>query len=70
MGKLKPNRKSVCSQQSIERIAMIITENWNETWEIVQERDRTAKAIKRQNSRDLLQKCSDASIDKYTEGSL
>jgi hypothetical protein len=70
MGKLNPNRKLFCSQQNIDRIAMIITENWDETWEIVQERDRTVKAIKRQNLRDLLQKCSNASIDKYTEGSL
>jgi predicted oxidoreductase (fatty acid repression mutant protein) len=67
MGKLKPNRKTVCSQQSIDRIVMIINENWDEIWEIVQERDRNIKAIKRQNLRDLFQKCSNAPIDKYTD---
>jgi hypothetical protein len=41
MGKLKPDRKRACSQKSIDRIAMIIQENWDEIWAIVQQRART-----------------------------
>ena len=58
MGKLKPDRKPACSQKSIDRIAMILAENWDETWEIVQQRDRNIKAIHRQNLKDLFQRCS------------
>jgi hypothetical protein len=56
MGKLKPDRKSASSPQSIQRIAMIITENWDETWRIVQQRDLSTKAINRQNLRALFQR--------------
>jgi hypothetical protein len=59
MGKLKPNRKSGSSSQSIDHIAMIINENWDEIWSIVQQREQTAKEISRQNMRRILRKCSE-----------
>ncbi len=59
MDKLKPNRKSVSSPQSIDRINIIISESWDEIWSIVQQRDRAIQATYRQNLRSLFQKCSD-----------
>jgi|GEM_PF-2863575 len=59
MDQLKPNRKSVSSPQSIDRINIIISESWDEIWGIVQQRDRAIQAIYRQKLRSLLQKCSD-----------
>jgi hypothetical protein len=41
MGKLKSDRKRACSQKSIDRVALIIQENWDEIWGIVQQRART-----------------------------
>jgi hypothetical protein len=41
MDKLKPNRKPTSSPESLDRIAMIISDNWAETWEIVQQRSQT-----------------------------
>ena len=60
MGKLKPNRKLVCSQQSIDKIGMIIRENWDEIWHIVQQRDKMAKEVSRQNMNKILQKCRES----------
>ena len=59
MDKLKPNRKIVSSPQRIDRINVIISENWDEIWSIVQQRERAVRAIYRQKLRSLLQKCSD-----------
>ena len=59
MDKPKPNRKSVTSPQSIDRINIIISESWDEIWSIVQQRDRAIQATYRQKLRSLLQKCSD-----------
>ena len=59
MNKLKSNRKLVSSPQSIDRINVIISENWDEIWSIVQQRERAVRAIYRQKLRSLLQKCSD-----------
>ena len=59
MNKLKSNRKLVSSPQSIDRINVIISENWDEIWSIVQQRERAVQAIYRQKLRSLLQKCSD-----------
>ena len=59
MDKLKPNRKIVSSPQSIDRINVIISENWDEIWSIVQQRERAVQAIYRQKLRSLLQNCSD-----------
>ncbi|MCY7334758.1 MAG: hypothetical protein LH613_00850 [Chamaesiphon sp.] len=59
MDKLKPNRKSVSSPQSIDRINIIISESWDEIWSIVQQRDRAIQATYRQKLRSLFQKCSD-----------
>ncbi len=58
MGKLKPDRKSACSQKSIDRIAMIISENWDEIWMIVQQREQASRSINRQYRRSLLRKSS------------
>lgn len=59
MDKLKPNRKVVSSPQSIDRINVIISENWDEIWSIVQQRERAVQAIYRQKLRSVLQKCND-----------
>ena len=59
MNKLKPNRKLVSSPQSIDRINVIISENWDEIWSIVQQRERAVQAIYHQKLRSLLQNCSD-----------
>ncbi len=59
MAKLKPHRKLVSSPQSIDRINVIISENWDEIWSIVQQRERAVQATYRQKLRSLLQKCSD-----------
>ena len=59
MDKLKPNRKLVSSPQSIDRINVIISENWDEIWSIVQQRERAVQAIYRQKLRSVLQKYSD-----------
>ena len=59
MYKLKPNRKVVSSPQSIDRINVIISENWDEIWSIVQQRERAVQAIDRQKLRSVLRKCSD-----------
>jgi hypothetical protein len=56
MGKLKPDRKSASSPQSMNRISMIISENWDEIWSVVQQRDQANQNINRQNLRALLQK--------------
>ena len=57
MDKLKPNRKPASSPKSLDRIAMIISENWAETWKIVRQRSQTNKAIDRQNLRKSWKKC-------------
>jgi hypothetical protein len=59
MDKLRANRKVVSSPQSIDRINVIISENWDEIWSIVQQRERAVQATYRQKLRSLLQKCSD-----------
>ncbi|WP_373547261.1 hypothetical protein [Chamaesiphon sp.] len=59
MAKLKPNRKLVSSPQSIDRINVIISENWDEIWSIIQQRERAVQATYRQKLRSLLQQCSD-----------
>ena len=59
MDKLKPNRKVVSLPQSIDRINVIISENWDEIWSIVQQRERAVQAIYRQKLRSVLQKCND-----------
>jgi hypothetical protein len=51
MSKLKPNRQRVSSPTSRNRIAMIVRENWDEIWEIVQQRARTE--IYQKNSTQL-----------------
>ena len=59
MDKLKPNRKVVSLPQSIDRINVIISENWDKIWSIVQQRERAVQAIYRQKLRSVLQKCND-----------
>ena len=59
MDKLKPNRKVVSSPQSIDRINVIISENWDKIWSIVQQMERAVQAIYRQKLRSVLQKCND-----------
>ena len=56
MGKLKPDRKPACSAKSIERIFMIVTENWDEVWAIVQARAQVTKAIHQQQIGNLRSK--------------
>lgn len=36
MGKLKLDRKRACSPKSIDRIFTIVSENWDEVWDVVQ----------------------------------
>jgi hypothetical protein len=54
MGKSKLNRKTVCSPESMHRIKMIIAENWDETWEVVRQRDKNSHAMKYRNLKTFL----------------
>lgn len=56
MHKLKPDRKRACSPESINRIFTIVSENWDEVWEVVQIRAQATKAINRQHLRNLREK--------------
>ena len=53
MGKLKPNRKSLCSAKSINRIASILSQNWDEVWTVVQDRAQMTKNLNRQQLKNL-----------------
>jgi hypothetical protein len=53
MGKLKKNRKSVCSPQTINKINTIVADNWDDIWKIVQQRAQTTQSINRQKLRKL-----------------
>lgn len=56
MGKLKPDRKPACSAKSIDRIFTIVSENWDEVWDVVQTRAQATKAIHQQQLRNLRSK--------------
>jgi predicted polyphosphate/ATP-dependent NAD kinase len=45
--KLRSNRKSAYSPQSMNKIAKIIAENWDETWKIVWQRAQATQTIER-----------------------
>jgi hypothetical protein len=56
MHKLKPDRQRACSPKSIDRIMMIIAQNWDETWGIVQLRAKSTKTINLRHLRNLREK--------------
>lgn len=56
MHNLKSSRKSLSSPKSIDRILMIISENWDEAWNAVQQRSQATQALKRQSPGSLLKK--------------
>jgi replication initiation and membrane attachment protein DnaB len=51
--KLRSNRKSAYSPQSMNKIAKIIAENWDETWKIVWQRAQANQTIDHQQLRKL-----------------
>lgn len=53
MARLKPGRKPACSAKSIERISMIVSENWDEVWDTVQQRAQATKVFHYQRLRNL-----------------
>jgi hypothetical protein len=56
MGKLKSDRKRACSPKSIDRIFTIVSENWDEVWDVVQLRAQVTKEINRRHLRNLREK--------------
>ena len=56
MHNLKSQRKFSSSPKSIDRILMIISENWDETWDAVQQRSQATQAVNRQHLKALLKK--------------
>jgi hypothetical protein len=56
MPTLKPDRRRACSPKSIDRIFMIVSENWDEVWDIVQLRTQANRTINRQILQKLREK--------------